>query len=161
MIVICGITIIKHLCKQTWTPNTEQAFLHFSSQDIESGVDSPLLADMSNAVGKSFRPGPEAAARGEYIVQFVRHLGELVCKLEHFGISCFQAGDGFVHCKFSFGCKGYFLRRWFFVQLGVRRDSHAPVMAGSKVHWLVVRNRHLNRVCSAGESFMSRRRTKN
>ena len=27
----------------------------------------------------------------------------------------------------------------------VRRDSHAPVMAGSKVHWLVVRNRRLNR----------------
>ena len=97
MIVICGITIIKHLCKQTWTPNTEQAYFLFSSQDIESGVDSPLLADMSNAVGKSFRPGPEAAARGEYIVQFVRHLGELVCKLEHFGISRFQAGDGFVN----------------------------------------------------------------
>jgi len=51
----------------------------------QSSTESQPGPDMSNAVGKSFRPGPEAAARGEYIVQFVR------------------------------------------------RDSHAPVMAGSKV----------------------------
>ena len=96
---------------------------------------------MSNAVGKSFRPGPEAAARGEYIVQFVRHLaefGELVCKigaLRHFPFSNWRALANFLTATFFFNLV---IRTWYFSKLVLSGETPTLLwwLAARYIDWL-------------------------